>query len=640
MNAKFPSPARLFRRRRDANGAAPGEDPPAAGPDAEAPPGAENGAEDAAAEPAAAKERPAATALADAGVRFEDGERNITDLIAPGSIEERSDRVSVDGRASRVHSLDSYPRAVYPNWLSPLLDGDEPIDFSLHVTPIPQREAARTLRRRLVQFESSRRMRMRRGSIGDYSDDIAYADIEALRAGLERGDERLFQVGAYMRVYGSTPENLDAASERAEMALGALLAGARPARFEQRFGLLTCLPAAQDYLRIVRNIDTSSLSTMLPFASSQSGDRQGILYGTQLGSSSLVVLDPFGRPNANKVVFAASGSGKSYACKIEAMRALLAGASYFVIDPEGEYEPLVEAMDGATIRMSGSSSARINPFDLPPAGEGGEDQDPLAQQVLSLQGLFGIMLAAPGERLGPGEAGALDAAIYRAYERAGITSNPATHGEQPPILADLLAVLREGDDPYSLGDRLERYATGSLGRIFSAPTTVDLDNPFVVFDVRDLEHETMPLAIYVIAQHVWRDVRMRPRPRLLLIDEAWTLMRYPAGAQFIERMVRQARKHWLGLITITQDVNDFLGCDEGRTVLANSALKLLLRQDPAVIEAVASTFTLSPPERDFLLAAGPGRGLLIAGNERIPIGIDASRFEHEIATTNPLERGQ
>ena len=581
-------------------------------------------------------------------VDFSAGERTMTDLVSPGSFEERRDRVEVDGRASRVLVFDGYPRTVTPNWLAPLLDGRDPVDFSLHIQPVDSAVAARALDRKMVQFESSRMMRDRAGRMASMEADLAYSDLESLRTAIERGDQRIFQAAAYLRVYGQTPDLLNDASARAESALGALLATVRPALYEMLPGLVSCLPAGQDQLRRVRNMDTTSLATLLPFASSQAGDRTGLLCGLLGSSGGLVVIDPFGRENANRAVFARSGAGKSFASKLDTLRGLLAGIHYYVIDPEREYSDLARALGGQTVRLSGASPQHINPFDLPQhtatavaaAGEDAEEEDldPLAAQVLSLQGLLALMLEEDGRPPSQRERGALDRALYATYARAGISRDPATHGQPPPVLPDLLTVLQEEDDPHGLADRLERYAGGSLGAMFRDRTSVSLDSPLVVFDTRDLEDELRPLATYLIAQHIWREVRAAPRPRILLIDEAWTLLRHRAGADFIERMARQARKHWLGLVVISQDVGDFLGSTAGQVVLANSASKLLLRQDPSVMDLVASTFRLSRAEHEFLVTAPVGTGLLVLGNERVPLEILASDREYELITSDPRDR--
>ena len=378
---------------------------------------------------------------------------------------------------------------------------------------------------------------------------------------------------------------------------------------------------------------------MLPFTSSQLAVDRGLLYGTNVHNSSLVVFDAFGpdQENANKVVFAKSGAGKSYACKVEALRALLLGIHYVVIDPEQEYERLCAAVDGQMIRLAGTSPHRLNPFDLPAGAAGDAPRDPLAERVLALQGLLGLMLGDRGESLDQRERGVLDRALYETYRGAGITADPETHGRPAPVLRDLLAVLRAASEPHGLADRLGRYVDGSLGRVFSEQTSAELDRPFTVFNVRDLEEELRPLATYLIADWVWREVRRDPRPRVLLIDEAWSLMRYPEGARLLAQLARQARKRWLGLTTVTQDVEDFLGSPEGHTVLANSSVQLLMRQDSSTIGLVDETFGLSSGERAFLLSCRKGEGLFLAKGNHIALRVEASPLEHEAATTDPAE---
>jgi type IV secretory pathway VirB4 component len=381
---------------------------------------------------------------------------------------------------------------------------------------------------------------------------------------------------------------------------------------------------------------------MLPFTSSHLSMDQGLLEGVGIHSHGLVVFDPFSPEldNANKVVFATSGVGKSYACKVEALRALLLGIAYHVIDPEDEYRRLCEAVGGQFVRIAGSSPQHINPFDLPPADQEEGDalhRDPLAEKILGLHGLFALMLAEPRASLGQHETAALDAALYETYRRAGISPEPRTHHRLAPVLGDLHAVLVERGDPHGLATRLARYVDGSLGRVFASRTSINLDRPFVVFGVRDLEPELRPLGIYLIADYLWREVRRRRAPRMLLIDEAWQLVQHPEGARFLAAMARQARKHYLGLTTITQDVADFLATPEGHTVLANAATRLLLRQDASTIDAVTHTFQLSVGERQFLLSCGKGEGLFMARGSRVALRVVASPQEHALATTDPVE---
>ncbi len=573
--------------------------------------------------------------------RFHLGQRSLLDLVAPAAIESTRSHLVVDRDCIRILALTEYPRYVHPNWLSNLIDFDHAMDVSLHVEPLDSTAAIRSLTHKLVELQSSRMLDARSGKIASIEREVAFEDVERLRDAIQRGEERVFSASLYLCLRAPTAMALDELTRRVEAVLSSMLASSRAALYEMLPGFLSCLPAGQDHLGRCRNLDTTSVATMIPFSSSALSMERGILYGVSVHNNSLVIFDPFSREleNANKVVFAKSGAGKSYACKVEALRALMLGIEYYVIDPEDEYRRVSDAVGGQYVRLAGTSAHRINPFDLSRPGQpsGNGSRDPLAERALALQGLLGLMLAERGSSLGQRETGALDAALYETYQRAGITRDPRTHSRAAPVLRDLSAVLRETGDRHGLADRLERYVDGSLGQIFSSPTSVDLDRPFVVFNVRDLEPELRPLGVYLIADYIWQQVRTSRRPRMLLIDEAWSLMQHEEGARFLSSMARQARKHYLGLTTVTQDVEDFLGSPEGHTVLANSSVQLLMRQDSSTIEAVERTFRLSSGEREFLLSCRKGEGLFFARGNHVALRVEASPLEHALSTTDPAE---
>ncbi len=572
-------------------------------------------------------------------LRFEQGTRSAIDHLAPAAIESGRAHLVIDGRYVRILSLSDYPRYVHPNWLARLIDFDEPLELSLHLDPLDAATTVRRLTHKLVELQSSRLLDARSGKIASAEREVAYQDVERLRDALQRGEERVFSASLYLCLRSGSPAALDDLGHRVETALGGMLASSRAALFEMLPGLLSCLPAGRDYLGRYRNLDTTSVATMIPFTSSHLTMQTGILYGISVHNNALVIFDPFSQEleNANKVVFAKSGAGKSYACKVEALRALMRGVAYYVIDPEDEYRRVCDEVGGQYVRLSGSSAHHINPFDLATGMQRGETHDALTDRLLALQGLLGLMLADHGGSLTQRERGALDRALRTTYERAGIIRDPATHHRPAPVLRDLYQVLREEDDPLGLADRLERFVDGSLGTIFSSPTSVDLDRQFVVFNIRDLEPELRPLGVYLIADHIWREVRRSQRPRMLLIDEAWSLMQHEEGARFLSSMARQARKYGLGLTTVTQDVEDFLATPQGHTVLANSSVQLLMRQDSSTIDAVAHTFRLSSGEREFLLACRKGEGLFFASGNHIALRVEASPLEHRLATTDPAE---
>ncbi|MFN8472189.1 MAG: ATP-binding protein [Anaerolineae bacterium] len=572
--------------------------------------------------------------------RFLRGARSLADLVAPAAIEISRNHLRLDTQYTRTLVIVGYPRSVSPGWLSPLIDFEEPVEISLHVYPLETGQMVAALTHKMVQLHSSRLLAARGGRLADPEREVAYEDAERLRDALQRGEEKVFSVSLYILLRTNSLAALDTLTRRVEVTLDGMLAHSRVAILEQDTGFRSCLPEGRDGLRVFRNLDTSSLATMFPFSSSTLTMEQGVLYGIARHNHSPVIIDPFDASleNANAVIFAKSGAGKSYFTKLMALRNLLLGVDFLVIDPEDEYRGICQAVDGQYIRFASSSVQRINPFDLPPAIDE-EGRDPLAEQVASLLGLLEIMLAEPGKSLSPHERSILDGALYQIYAAAGITNDLKTHDRPAPLLKDLHAVLAwlPGDTADSLATRLRRYVDGSLAGLFAGPTNVSLDRRLVVFNVQALEPELRPLAIHQIAGFVWNTVRRSRRPRLLIIDEAWTLMQYPEGGAFLASMARRARKYYLGLVTITQDVADFLDAEAGRTVLTNAAVKLLMKQDSTTITPVVSAFQLSPEERQFLLAANKGEGLFFARGSHVALKVEASPLEHRLATTAPRE---
>ena len=572
---------------------------------------------------------------------FAQGSRTVADLVAPSAVEVARDHLRLDNQYVRTLVVTGYPRSVRPGWLNQLLNTDLPMELSVHLHPLETSQMLSALSHKLVQLHSSRLLAARGGRLADPEREIAYEDTERLRDALQRGEERIFAVSLYLLLRADTLVELDTLTRRVEGLLGGMLAQSRIALLEQDVGFHACLPAGQDRLLRSRNLDTSSLAMMFPFAANTLTMEHGILYGIANPSHTPVILDPFDASleNANLVVFAKSGAGKSYFTKLLALRCLLAGTEFLVIDPEDEYQTLATAVGGQSIRLASSSEQHLNPFDLPPVSDD-ERVDPLAEQVAALIGLLEVMLAEPREGLSTQERAVLDHACYQTYARAGITADPASHARPAPLLRDLLDTLvtRQGDPvAASLATRLRRYVEGSLAGLFAGPTNVSLDGQVVVFNLQSLEPELRPLGIHLITSFVWHQVRRAQRPRFLIIDEAWSLLQYPEGGAFLASLARRARKYYLGLITITQDVADFLGAEQGRTVLTNASMKLLMKQDSTTIEPVAAAFRLSPGERQFLLAAGKGEGLLFARGSRLALTIEASPREHQLATTAPQE---
>jgi conjugal transfer ATP-binding protein TraC len=575
--------------------------------------------------------------------RFALGTRSLADLLAPAAVEVARDHVRLEYQYARVLVFVGYPRTVAPGWLTPLFEFEQPIEVSFHVHPLETAGIVKLLGHKLVQLQSSRMVDVRGGRLADPEREVAFEDAERLRDALQRGEQRVFSVSLYVLLRAGSQRALDDLTRRVETTLDGMLAHSRVAILEQERAFRACLPTARDELLAYRNLDTSSLATTFPFTSGSLSMERGVLYGVATRSQSPVIVDPFDAAleNANLAVFAMAGAGKSYFVKLMALRNLLAGVDFLVIDPEDEYGGVCQAAGGQYVRLASSSAHHLNPFDLPPPGATAiEGTDALAEQVAAVLGLLDVMLSEPGGTLNPYERGVLDRATYQTYAVQGISADPATHRHPPPVLRDLQAILEAmpNDVAASLAARLHRYVGGSLaGGLFAGPTNVALNRRLVVFNIQRLEEELRPLATHLIANFVWNRVRAERRPRLLVIDEAWSLLRYAEGGAFISGMARRARKYYLGLVTITQDAADFLRSDHGRAVLVNAAMKLLLKQDPTTVDAVADAFQLSPAERQYLLGAGKGEGLLFARGARMALTIEASPAEHRLATTAPRE---
>src|SRR6266542_81714 len=598
------------------------------------------------------------------------GERSLADLVAPAGCEVRADHLRLDGQYVRVLALSAYPRTVAAGWLEPLVESDLPVEVSLHVRPLPSADVIRSLGHQLVQLQASRLLDARDGRLVDPEREIAIEDAERLREALQRGHERVFSVSVYLLVRGATRQELDERTRRVEVLLDGMLAHSRRTLWEQERGFRSCLPEGRDQLLVARNLDTSALAATLPFVGSSLAMEKGLLYGVSARSQTPVILDPFDQllDNANMVVAAPAGSGKSFFVKLMAMRNLCAGTDFVVIDPEDEYRAVAAAAGGQVIRLAASSPHRLNPFDLPPPAPPlpaaavenpvlfGDEEDPLAERITALLGLLELLL---GEgRLTADERATLDRAVHQTYgrtwqddqgARGGIRRGEvATYANPAPLLRDLHAVLVEAPDELAsrLAARLERYISGGLaGGLFAGPTNVDLDQSLVVFQIRDLAPELKPLAIHVIAGHVWNSVRRTRRPRQLIVDEAATLLSHPEGGAFLANLARRARKHYLGLVTLSQQLEDFTESEHGQTVLQNAAMVLLLKQKAESIAGVDARFRLTAEERQLLLGADKGEGLLLVsgrrlGSLRIPLQVVASPAEYRLATTNPRELEQ
>ena len=595
---------------------------------------------------------------------FERDLATLAELVGPASVELAPSHLCLEGEYSRILAATGYPRRVFAGWLARIIDEDMPLDVSLHVHPRDARAALATLRRHLAQYQASAALDLRMGRLPDPQRRIAIEDVTRLQERIERGVTHVFDFGLYLRLYTSRQGGLAQLEHRTEEVHGALDhlgVVARPALWEQDLALASILPQRRDALHRTRFFDTDTIATAWPFSTSSISMSEGILFGLVPANGSFVILDPFADrfENANQVVFGVSGGGKSYATKLRVIRSLITGISSIIVDPENEYRRLCLELGGQFLRLAPGSSQHINPFDLPSPypdvsrSEAAryEDEDPLADKIQSLHAFFDLLLAERGPGL-PGalsrsEKALLDQVIYAAYLRAGITSDRRTHARPAPLLSHVYQVLTSSrfrnEDTTGLASRLHRYVDGALSRLFAAPTDVELDNRLVVFSIADLDEELRPLGLYLVSDCLWTHVRREqstPRPRLLLVDEAWSLLQFPEGGRFLSSLVRRARKRFLGVVTISQDINDFLGSDWGQTILKNSATKLLMKQDESSIDLIADTFKLSTGERRQLLASAKGEGLLFALGARIAIRVEASPDEHALATTDPHDVGR
>lgn len=561
------------------------------------------------------------------------------DLVAPPSVEVDFDFLKIGDFYFRTLFVAGYPRFVSANWLSPLVAFDHTLDIAMYIYPSESTRVLEDLKRKIGEMEATIQSDLKRGRVIEPSVQVALEDALSLQQQLAKGAERFFQFGLYVTIPAKSLDELNKTTKQVEATLASLLIVTKRAILQMEEGFKTTMPMGQDRLLVARNMDTTSLATTFPLTTSELTANEGILYGINEGNDSLVIFDRFTLENANTVVFGKSGSGKSYAVKLEIVRTLMFGTDVIVIDPENEYEVLTRALDGQYVKLQFGGATKINPFDLslfnddPSAGK--ESGSELNQKILNLHGFFRVVMG----NLNPSEDALLDRAMVLAYKQKGITPDPATHRNEPPLMEDLYKILIGMEEPLARGlaDRLEKFVRGSLVGIFDRQTNVEINNQLTVFSIRDLEDALRPIAMHLILDFIWNRVRRDSRRRLLIVDEAWYLLRFPDSGQFLNSIAKRARKYYLGLTTITQDVEDFLNVDLGKTIIQNSSMQLLLKQSAAAIDKVAEVFYLSEGEKHLLLSADIGEGLFFAGPAHAAIRIIASPGEHELATTKPQE---
>jgi len=582
---------------------------------------------------AAASEAAASARAAASQSQMGMGITSVQDIIAPSAIEVDFSFQKIGNSYFRTLFVSGYPRFVNANWLSPLINFDHPLTTAMYIYPVEGKDIMDDLRRKVGEMEAEIQSDTERGRVADPATKVKLEDAKKLQTQLAKGAERFFQFGLYITVTAKTLEELNKITQQAQSTLGSLLIIAKPASLQIEQAFKTTLPTAHDRLMITRNMDTTSLATTFPFTSSELTQNQGVLYGINEHNGSLIILDRFSMENANMVIFAKSGAGKSYLVKLEALRSLMFDTEVIIIDPENEYQKLCEAVGGQYINFSFSAKAKINPFDLSQIYE--EGQSELGQKVLSLHSLFKIIMG----QISPQEEALLDRAIIMTYRQKGITPDPGTQKKEPPLLEDLYKVLvgMEEAAAESLAARLEKYVKGSSRGVFDQHTNIDITNTFTVFSIKELEDALRPVAMFMILDFIWTKVKRDLKKRLLIIDEAWWLMKYPDSASFVYSMAKRARKYYLGLTTITQDVEDFLNSDYGKAIVTNSSIQILMKQSTAAIDNLAKVFYLSEGEKHLLLASGIGHGIIFAGSNHVALNVVASPEEHALITSDPRE---
>ncbi len=567
---------------------------------------------------------------------YKQGLATIKDLIAPASMEFQYDNFRVNKLFGKSFFVYAYPRFIEANWLSPVVNFDVAMDISMFIYPSSSAAIMKFLKKKVAQIQSSMRIEQEKGMVSDPALETALQDAEELRRNIQRGEEKFFQYGLYFTIYSDDEDKLQKIQTRLESSLGGKMVLTKATDLQMEHGFNSTIPLAMDELEVTRNMNTGPLSTTFPFTSSDLTSNQGILYGINRHNDSLVIFDRFSLENANSVIFATSGAGKSYAVKLEILRSMMMGTDVIVIDPENEYEELANMVGGTYLKVSLNSDRRINPFDLPLPLKDEETKpgDLLRSNIITIHGLLNLMLG----KLNPEEEGLMDKALIDTYSLKGITMETPNPGEmEPPTMEDLYAILSSMKGGENLAQRLQKYTVGTFAGLFNKPTNVDLGSGMVVFCIRDLEDSLRPIAMYIILNYIWNRVRSSLKRRMLVIDEAWSLVQYEDSARFLYGLVKRARKYYLGITTITQDVTDFINSDYGRPIITNSSMQLLLKQAPSSIEGLTKIFNLTEGEKYLLLNSTVGQGLFFAGLKHVALQVIASYAEDKVVTTNPEE---
>ncbi len=564
---------------------------------------------------------------------YKEGVLELQDVIAPSALKITPREINLGDKIARTFFVMSYPRVLTDSWFSPIINLDRVLDISIFIHPIDSAEILKKFQKKVAEVQSQIMSREEKGLVRDPILDTAYQDLEQLRDQLQQAQEKLFDVGVYITIYGATVEDLDKAESEIKSMLESRLVYVKPALFQQEQGFKSVLPLGHDELGVNSKLNSSPLSSIFPFVSFDLTSDKGILYGVNRHNASLVLFDRFSLENYNSVIFAKSGSGKSYATKLEILRTLMFDTEVIVIDPEREYEFLAQTVGGRYFNISLNSEHHINPFDLAPPREDESPADILRSNIVALVGMFRIMLGG----LTPEEDAIIDRAITETYALKDITVDSNFAEIEPPLLSDFELVLAGLQGSDSLVQRLSKYTKGTWSGFINQPTNVDINKKFVVFSVRDMEDDLKPVAMYLITHYIWNAVRKNLKKRLLVIDEAWWMMKSDDTASFLYSMAKRGRKYYLGLATITQDVDDFLKSPYGLPMITNSSIQILLKQSPTTIDSLQKTFNLSDEEKFLLLESDVGEGIFFAGLKHVAIKVIASYTEDQIITSDPSQ---
>ncbi len=565
---------------------------------------------------------------------FEQGVSTVRDLIAPAALEITPDHIKLGSKFVRTLFVHTYPRYVNTNWLSPIISLDYSMDTSIFIYPVKSEVMLKTLKKKVGQIESSLIINKEKGNVRDPQLEAAYQDVETLRDSLQRGEEHFFRFGLYFTVYADSLKELNKACDQIDSMIGGQLIETKPAIMQMEQGFNSSIPIADDQLLVSSNMNTSPLSTTFPFVSADLTSNDGILYGINRHNNSLVIFDRFSLENANSVIFAKSGAGKSYAVKLEILREMMFGVDVIVIDPESEYKYLAETVGGTFTDVSLNSETRINPFDLPKVTTLEEQEEAMRSNIITLQGLLQLMLG----QFTPQESSIMEKGLIETYAKKDLVlGRPWPEKVEYPTMQDLFEILQTLEGGKDLAERLRKYTEGTYAGILNKPTNVKMGSQLMVFSIRNLEEELRPIAMYNILHYIWNEVKSKLKKRMLVVDEAWWMMQYPDSARFLFSMAKRSRKYYLALTTITQDVADFMHSEYGQAIISNSSMQLLLKQSPAVIDEVVKTFNLTEGEKYLLLEGDKGEGIFFAGLKHVAIKVVASYSEDKVITTNPEE---